>query len=252
MYSLSAADFLDLRERGAGKAPVERALLLLSLAFPEVPREVLARLNIGQRDLCLLQLRSLTFGTQLKGLTDCQKCGERLELRFDTRDLPISASSPPDLATMQLSNLENSFRWEEYEVTFRLPTSMDLESLDQKMVGESGSQQLLELCILSTRYQDNPIRVSELPSETVNALIDHMSQMDALAGLTLAVSCPACSYTGTILFDIVSFFWSEIHAWSSRLIHEVHMLAKAYGWSETEILTMSAWRRQQYLELIGT
>jgi hypothetical protein len=34
-------------------------------------------------------------------------------------------------------------------------------------------------------------------------------------------------------------------------MREVHTLAAMYGWRETDILAMSAWRRQRYLEMIG-
>jgi hypothetical protein len=49
----------------------------------------------------------------------------------------------------------------------------------------------------------------------------------------------------------VTFFWSEISAEARRLLLEVHNLASAYGWSESDILSMSALRRRYYLEMIG-
>ena len=42
----------------------------------------------------------------------------------------------------------------------------------------------------------------------------------------------------------------EIHAWAKRTLREVHTLASAYGWSEREILSMSAVRRALYLEMV--
>jgi hypothetical protein len=78
-----------------------------------------------------------------------------------------------------------------------------------------------------------------------------MGQADPLADLTLLATCPACGHNWRILFDIVSYFWDEIQAWGGRLMREVHTLASAYGWRETDILAMSAWRRQRYLEMIG-
>jgi hypothetical protein len=35
-------------------------------------------------------------------------------------------------------------------------------------------------------------------------------------------------------------------------MRDVHQLASAYGWSEHDILTMSAGRRQLYLELVAS
>jgi hypothetical protein len=50
--------------------------------------------------------------------------------------------------------------------------------------------------------------------------------------------------------DIASYLWSEIHAWAGRMLRDVHALAAAYGWREADILAMSPWRRQAYLEMI--
>ena len=40
---------------------------------------------------------------------------------------------------------------------------------------------------------------------------------------------------------------AEVYGYPS----EVHVLASSYGWRESDILNMSAWRRQYYLDLIG-
>lgn len=251
MRSLSAFDLLDILERGTGRTPIEQALVLLGVAFPQVPKDVLVKLNVGQRDLCLLHMRSLTFGTKLKALIDCQECSERLELEFDTKNLSPSISPVLELEAMTLSNLEISFRWADYEVHFRLPNSADLSSLADTKNVLSGRQQLIEACVISAKRGDAAVSANDLPPEVVNGLIDHMSQVDSLADLTFAITCPACGHVWDIIFDIVSFFWGEINAWSARLIREVHSLATAYGWCEADILAMSAWRRKQYLELIG-
>ncbi len=52
------------------------------------------------------------------------------------------------------------------------------------------------------------------------------------------------------MFDVVSFFWSEICVQAKRLLREVHTLARAYGWREADILNMSTARRQFYLEMV--
>jgi hypothetical protein len=65
------------------------------------------------------------------------------------------------------------------------------------------------------------------------------------------LSCPVCSCAWSESFDIVSFFWSELAAWSSRMLDQVHRLASAYGWSEASILAMSPYRREVYLGRVG-
>jgi hypothetical protein len=53
-----------------------------------------------------------------------------------------------------------------------------------------------------------------------------------------------------MMFDIVSFLWTEIAAEAKRLLREVHILASAYGWREADIFSLSPLRRQFYLEAV--
>ncbi len=251
MHALSASVLLDIWEDGVGKPPVEQALVILGAACPQASGATLANLTIGQRDACLLHLHEMTFGSQLKGLADCPACQECLELALNTQDLLARHGPPSDPETMELLSQERSFRLEAYEVTFRLPTSADLTALSGQTDAALARQRLLETCILGVRCQGEVQPPRKLPAEILKALIEHMNEAEPLTDLALAASCPVCGHNWQIIFDIVSFFWSEINAWSMRLMREVHMLAMAYGWRETDILAMSAWRRQRYLELIG-
>lgn len=251
MQTLSASDLLNVWEHGIGRTPVEQALVILNIVFPQLSEEMLARLDVVQRDRCLLYLRELTFGSRLKGQADCPACPERLELEFDIKDLHSSMLPLPDLEIMTSWNSETSFSINGYELIYRLPTSMDLRTIQEATNAESGRQQILEACILSAQHNQKNIVVNELPSEALHAFAEHMNDTNPLANLTFAATCPACGHAWEIIFDIVSLFWSEIHAWSLRLLREVHTLATAYSWQEADILAMSAWRRQKYLELIG-
>ena len=44
-------------------------------------------------------------------------------------------------------------------------------------------------------------------------------------------------------------FWAEIDAWARRILREVNILARAYGWRESDILALGAVRRQIYLTM---
>jgi hypothetical protein len=67
MRPLSPQDLLLVWERGQRQHPMDRALTLLSAAYPDRKSAELAQLSIGQRDSLLLSLRSRTFGDTLKG-----------------------------------------------------------------------------------------------------------------------------------------------------------------------------------------
>lgn len=241
MRALSAGELLGVWERGLAQSPAQRALVLLAVALPDLPIEELARLTVGERDTRLLSLREETFGPQLESLTSCPACAERLEFQITTSDL--RASELPNKELFQMSAAG-------YAVEFRLPTALDVASLDPAGDPATNRRLLLQRCVLGARCGDAEIPAAELPDEAVAALTQRMAAADPQADLQLSLACPECQYTWQAPLDIVSYFWSEVQAWSTRLLREIHALASAYGWNEAEVLALSSWRRRAYLELI--
>ncbi len=258
MHSISASDLLEIWEHGAGQTTLDQALLMLGVIFPSTSRQILAKLTIAQRDAALFQLRELTFGSQFKGLAECPACRERLELVFDTNDLRLLNLLPqdgfelPDFTESQSSEAALSLNLVGYQIRFRQPTSVDLMKISLLTDLEQARSLLLNACIVSVTYKKvKLVPVNELPAKVTEAIIEHIEQAAALANLTISATCPACGNKWEIVFDIVSYLWNEINAWAVRMMREIHLLAVTYGWREADILAMSAWRRQRYLELIG-
>jgi hypothetical protein len=67
----------------------------------------------------------------------------------------------------------------------------------------------------------------------------------------MELTCPACQHQWQALLDIAHVLWSEVSAQAHRLLMEVHLLAKAYGWCESDILHMSSARRAAYLHMVA-
>lgn len=243
MRPLSAVELLDIWERGFSRSTAQQALLLLAIACPELSRDDLARLSIGDRDRRLLRLREWTFGPALVGLAECPDCGERLTLNFHATDIQATPETGLD-ETLTLSGAD-------YDVRFRLPNSLDLDAIAGSTGADTGRRLLLSRCILTARCGDKDVDVSDLPTELVDKIAARMGQADPQGDVQLALACPACDYQWQAAFDIASFFWSEIQAWAHRTLRQVHVLASAYGWSEADTLTVSPWRRQFYLDMVG-
>src|SRR3954452_10052066 len=104
MQSLSAHDLLRVSEAGSGRPPLDRAVALLGAACPELTREELLQLSIGQRDARLLALRERTFGPKLGGFIECPSCSERLELEFTAAE--IRAPEPEDAREIWEASVE--------------------------------------------------------------------------------------------------------------------------------------------------
>ena len=243
MRALSAAELLVIWERGLTQTSVQRALLLLVAACPDTPPEQLAELSIGERDARLLTLREWMMGPQLVSLTTCPNCGDRLELNFAVSDIRVVSDNE--------SMSELSLQMDDYLVKFRLPHSRDLAALPPQSDLSVARNQLLQQCILSTQYQGEAHSPNQLPTPVIDTILVQMAKADPQADVQLALSCPACSHQWQAVFDVVSFFWSEINAWAHRILLEVHTLASIYGWREADILAMSPQRRQIYLEMIS-
>jgi len=243
MRSLSAAELLNVWEQGQGQLPVQQALILLAAACPEAPPDALAALRIGRRDAGLLTLREWTFGSQLVSLAVCPSCGERLELAFDVADIRAVDDGPDEPLSLSVAGCE---------VAFRLPNSLDLVAVVDVGDAEASRRLLLERCVLAVERAGDAgaHSVDALPSEVVAAIVARMAEADPQADVQLALVCPACGQPWQAAFDIVSFFWSEINAWAIRVLRDVHALASAYGWREADILALSPWRRQCYLEMV--
>jgi len=243
MKALSAAELLTVWERGLAQSWVQRPLSLLEIACPEQSTDELAQLSIGQRDSRLLTLREQTLGAQIVSKEMCKKCGEWVEMKFEISDIRLL---PEAEASEELSLEQDG-----YEVTFRLPNSVDLAENSAISNVEAVTARLLSQCVVSVRHGGESVDIEQLPPEVEQALLAQMEEADPQANVQLAIACPACGHEWQSMFDIVSFFWHELDVWARRLLGEVHVLALAYGWCEADILAMSAQRRQLYLEMIG-
>ena len=95
MRPLSAAELIDVWERGMTRSSWQQALLLLSVACPEMTPDALAQASIGHRDTLLLQLRAWTFGPHLDSVVDCPACSERLEFSLDSSEFLSSGLETP-------------------------------------------------------------------------------------------------------------------------------------------------------------
>jgi hypothetical protein len=242
MRPLSPHHLLQIWEIGQSQHPIDRALTLLTFACPEKTVDELVSFSIGQRDAYLLTLRELTFGSKLNGFAECPQCRDRLEFTLNVADIRVIES----MAGVQQ---EYTLTSGELDLQFRLPNSRDLAAIVGYQQVGAASALLAKRCLLQAMREGVPVAWDELPAGAIVQLSKKMAECDPQAEILLDLNCPSCSHSWQVLFDIVSFFWSELSAQAKRLLHEVHLLARFYGWREADILSMSAVRRQFYLDL---
>jgi hypothetical protein len=237
MHPLTVPELLNVWERGAGARPFERALEILSAAAPDTPATALAQVSIGRRDARLLRLREWAFGSELPIMAACPRCHHPLETTLTVCDLCAPAEGPS----------ETSLTIGEYKIRCRAPNSEDLAACVGLDVVAS-RRSLLGRCVIEASCGDKSVPTEELPASVIEAVVGRIAETDQ-AEIRIDLTCPDCGHRWDEVFDIVSFFWTEIDAWARRLLREVHVLALAYGWNEREILVLSPMRRQIYLAM---
>jgi len=200
--------------------------LLAAGGYPEPP-ELLA---VGERDKLLVELHQRTFGPSLPAVVSCPACGELLEIELAADDLQGEAAAT-ELVELVPAGLP---------IRFRSPTAGDLLAVAGAADVAEGRRILLERCV------DAP-----LSAEHEDLVVTRMAEADPGAWIELALECPGCACTWSAPFDIVSFLWAELDACAQRVVGDVHALASAYGWRESDVLALSPARRDAYLELVG-
>ncbi len=276
MYPLSAERLLDIWEEGRAAGPVDRALLLLMGACPDEDAEALAALSVGERDHRLLRVREWAFGPRISSVGQCPECGEAAEMDFSLGE--VAPRTGP-------GEVEGILDVEGIRVRFRPPDSRDLAELSLHLervaagaadsaaatpdgapgggaspvpstgtVPEAEARRfLLERCVVSAHREPGgpSLAAHQLPESMQAAVVEALEAADPMGDLEVAVTCPGCSHAWDAALDVPGFLWQEVDRWARRTLLEVHALASAYAWPETEILRLSPTRRRLYLELVG-
>jgi hypothetical protein len=240
MAALSASEILRVWERGRDQRAAERALTILEAAFPDADPGTLEALSLGRRDERLLSVHRAMFGRDLEATVTCPRCAEQLEFTFDTSRVDVAPMPPPDDLTLD---------WRGDAVRFRLPDTSDWIAAGECRDSIAAHRLLVERCVLGeNRGRTNITELSDALLARVSARIE---ESDPHAELRLELECPRCEMQWSAVLDVALFVWTELAAHARRLLAEVHTLASAYGWCESDILAMSDARRGCYLQMVS-
>lgn len=231
-------------EAGAGLPPALRPLPLLAASHPATDTDGLASLPLGARDALLFALRERLFGEYLEAVVRCPSCGERLEVRVRTADLHPAADERPVQESGEIA-LDHA----NYRLRMRLPNSRDLACAALAQTSEHAADLLFTRCLVHAELEGEPVASDALPPTVRTAAAEAVAEADPNAVARLDLACGACDHVWTAPLDIGAFIWQDLEHRARRLLTDVHALARAYGWSEREILALSARRRLHYIQL---
>lgn len=227
--TLSAAATLDLWQSAEELAEVERPLALAAAVAGE-PIQELAQLPLGQRDARVLELHAALAGQTLEATAPCPACGEAAEFAVGVDGLlareRVRATSEP----VEIGGV----------VAWRPPNSLDVAA-----AAAAGGQAAAERVLLSRCVAGDKLTAAQR-----GAVAAAMADSDPLAEILVDVTCPACETRFVADLDLGGFVWAELRAQALRLLRGVDTLARAYGWTEAEVLALDERRRIAYLELV--
>jgi hypothetical protein len=244
MHALELPEILEIWERGQAMHPVDRALALLARSRLAATRDELAALTLGERDMLLLRLRAATFGDAVPATARCPSCGERLEFTLGCRDLIARVESAFAPAPCRVVAGE-------YAVRARPVNTFDLAAIARSADAEAARGTLLARCVVEAARAAEPVAADGLPPPVQDAVAQALCDADPAAEILIDVDCPDCRHRWRETLDVAALLWSEVTARAQRLLVEVHLLARAYGWAEHDILALSRARREAYLQMVS-
>ncbi|QHQ36680.1 hypothetical protein [Algicella marina] len=219
---LTSSGILTAWEAGAGRRPLDRAIVLLWAAGQHDP----ADLPLAERDRALLRLRAATFGPVLAARATCPNCREELEMEFTAKAL---ARTLPE-AQASVLDLDGE------DIPLRPLSSRDLA------IAMGGAD-------LRATLRNRLTGRENLPASALPIIDSEIEARAADAELNAELICATCETKWQEALDVPALLWAEVEARALRLLGEVAEIAAALGWSEHEILNLSEPRRAAYLSL---
>lgn len=240
MRALTNNEIIELWEFAGEMHPIDRVLAILQKVLKTYSRDDLAAIPLGSRDGLLLAQRRATFGDLIVCMGICQACGEKMELNCSCKTL-LTDMEEPEHKTINQGG---------YRVQLRPLNSFDLAAAAVEETLEEAQTRLITNSIAKTDYRGQAIALDQLPQKIFSAIRQTAPTVDPHAEILLALTCADCNTPSEMVLDIGHIMWLEIVSRAKKLLMEVHVLAKNYGWAETEILKLSATRRSTYLQMV--
>jgi len=193
--------------------------------------EDVARLPIGRRDARLLGVHAGIGSAVLEATAACPVCATAAEFALDAEALLARADEASEPEPLEVDG---------QVVAWRSPDSRDVAAASLAPDAAEAERVFLERCV----------GASDLTDEQRRAVTVAMADADPLAEVLIDMACPACGEPFVADLDVAQFVWAEVRARALGLLRDVDALARAYGWTEEQVLALGDTRRGAYLELV--
>lgn len=226
---VEGATLLALWQAGLGPAPGRAARLLRALgeAAPET-------LTLGAATRRLIAHRAAVVGGPFEAVATCPACSVVNAIAVDPLAW-LDVADAPLPAVIEIDGwrlVPRLLTVEDFEAAARVPDAVAFlrgRALVQAH-GPDGAE-------------------TGVPAAALAAVEAALETAEPLADTEVAFACAACGHGWTLAFEPAAFLADELAVRAKRLLAEVATLARAFGWSEAEVLALPPERRRVYLDL---
>ena len=204
-------------------------------------RDQLLHLTAGDRERLVLAVCARLLGPEADLVVPCPTCRDLCEVPVHFADIiALRPSTSDDHCSLAAAD----GIW-----TARIcpPTGHDLEAVSTG--GAGAERQFLEIC-LSELHDPAGQKVAResLPPECEAQLAEAIAALDPLAECRIGIDCPHCAATFDTLLDGFTLLRTAIGD-ANSLYGDIYRMARAYHWSEADILALSLKQRRHYLAI---
>ena len=189
-----------------------------------------------------------TFGPTAQALVDCTACGETLELTVDVG--AMASAAPPQEATT-VARASGDLRVRALTVDDLLAGAAAAGSGDVTDGAAFTDDAAAVLLARTTSDRGGgAVEPGLLAAADLEAVDGAARELAGVAAATVVTVCPACGSDVREPVDVVALLWERVSSRAAALLGEVATLARAYGWTEPEVLDLSDVRRAAYLAMV--
>ena len=231
-------------DQNRNRSACDCAVFLLAATLNE-DCETIASLSLDLRNGELLKIRQSLLGPDMEVFDRCPSCQTQVEFQITIpKLLALLPENPAETITAH---------WNDYAIRFRPPNSWDLGAVAHLGFSEQGGQYLFHRLLLECQLGDRSVVPESLPPEAEAVVAGKLQEERPLTEVVFTLSCPEnkCGHRWRTTLDIAWFVWREVQVQAQLLLHQVHRLARGYGWTEGEILSLSGPKRRFYLEMLN-
>ncbi len=229
---LALFEAIDLRESIPTRVTNVLLAAIESFGGRRPDHDIIHGLSVSDRQFLMRRL-AIVLGydgfwqTQL-----CDKCGESFDFHLENSGFPVSGAG----VGYPFTTIETTCG----DVKFRVPTGIDQDALCSIPGHIAPSDFLIDICSCEEKNHT-------FSDEDKRKIEDALESVSPGVVTEVVAHCPECNAEHMVNIDP----YMLLHVGNSNnLFQDIHAIASHYHWSESDILSLSRQRREQYLNLI--